>query len=283
MVSLQRVGRHGCGATLLLAPAGHQEKGTVGGLQGRLLGCSAVQSLVPPGAGEVIGDASERRVEILSDADEVNATWSRFAPGRDGADLHVHRTHHDLFYVLDGTLTVRLGVEDLQVPVPAGTLVRVPPMVVHGFRNASDADMRYLNLHAPGARFADYLRAMRDGTQFTYDQEPPPQEGIRPPSEAVIGGEGEEVEGPGVREVLLANVPDVVVVTEVHAEPGHDRGEEIRERLRSLYVLHGELACRVRDADVPAPAGTWIQVPAGERLAFRVTGDAPARFLDVLT
>ena len=51
--------------------------------------------------------------------------------------------------------------------VPAGTLVRVPPMVVHGFRNASDAELRYLNLHAPGMRFADYLRAMRDGTQFT--------------------------------------------------------------------------------------------------------------------
>jgi hypothetical protein len=27
--------------------------------------------------------------------------------------------------------------------------------VVHGFRNGSDAELRYLNLHAPGQGFAD--------------------------------------------------------------------------------------------------------------------------------
>ena len=68
----------------------------------------------------------------------LHATLSRFGPGRDGADLHVHTEHSDLFYVLEGELTVRLGVEDEQVTVPAGALARVPPNVVHGFRNASD-------------------------------------------------------------------------------------------------------------------------------------------------
>ncbi len=38
--------------------------------------------------------------------------------------------------------------------MPAGTLARVPPDVVHGFRNGSDAELRYLNLHAPGQGFA---------------------------------------------------------------------------------------------------------------------------------
>jgi uncharacterized cupin superfamily protein len=239
-----------------------------------------VEPFVAPGAGEVIGDAPDRRVEILSDADEVNATWSRFAAGRDGADLHVHRRHHDLFYVLEGTLTLRLGVEDLQVPAPAGTLVRVPPMVVHGFRNASDSELRYLNLHAPGMRFADYLRAMRDGTTFAYDQEPPPEDGVRPTSEAVIGGEGRERVRPGVREVLLAEVPEITV-TEVHADAGHDLGESLSGQLRSLYVLEGELACRVGRRELAAPAGTWVQMRAGERLALAVAPGRPARWLDV--
>jgi hypothetical protein len=73
----------------------------------------------------------------------------------------------------------------------------VPPLVVHGFRNASDAEMRYLNFHAPGVGFADYMRGLRDGRSVTYDQEPPPAEGVHPPaegvhppSEAVIGQPG---------------------------------------------------------------------------------------------
>src|SRR3954449_13057265 len=68
-------------------------------------------TVIPPGGGEVIGDSLERRVEILSDDDTVHATWSRFGPGRAGADLHIHRRHTDLFYVLDGELTIRLGTE----------------------------------------------------------------------------------------------------------------------------------------------------------------------------
>ena len=57
----------------------------------------------------------------------------------------------------------------------AGTLVCVPPLVVHGFRNASDAPMRYLNLHAPGVGFATYMRGgLRDGVKVVYDQEDPP-------------------------------------------------------------------------------------------------------------
>src|SRR3954469_17005339 len=119
-------------------------------------------TVIPPGGGEVIGDSPERRGEILSDPNAGGATWSRFGPGRDGADLHVHRGHSDLFYVLDGELTVRLGPSGDEVPGPAGTLVRVPPLVVHGFRNASDEDMRYLNFHAPGSGFADYMRGLRE-------------------------------------------------------------------------------------------------------------------------
>src|SRR3954463_14673401 len=118
--------------------------------------------VVAPGGGEVIGDAPDRRVEILADDPVLNATWSRFGPGREGADLHVHRRHHDCFYVLAGALTVRLGTEGRELARPAGTLVRVPPLVVHGFRNGSgEEEVRYLNFHAPGESFADYLRAMR--------------------------------------------------------------------------------------------------------------------------
>src|SRR3954453_9709059 len=132
--------------------------------------------VVPPGGGEVIGDSPERRVEILCDHDAVHATVPRFGPGREGADLHIHRHHHDLFYVLEGQLTLRLGPGKASF-ANAGTLVCVPPLVVHGFANTSENDMRYLNLHAPGVAFADYLRGLRDGEGVVYDQEDPPESG----------------------------------------------------------------------------------------------------------
>jgi len=128
----------------------------------------------------VVGDSADRRVEILCERDELHVTWTRLGPGRDGADLHVHRRHADLFYVLAGELTVRLA--EGETVVPAGTLVYVPPLVVHGFRNAGDAELRYLNVHAPGTGFADYLRGRNPG----FDQEPPPADGVRPSSDAVV-------------------------------------------------------------------------------------------------
>src|SRR3954451_1271320 len=99
-------------------------------------------SVIPPGRGEIIGDSADGRVEILCDDPALNATISRFGPRRDGADLHIHRRHSDLFYVLAGELTVRLGPEGEPVAVPAGTLARIPPLVIHGFRNGGDEELR---------------------------------------------------------------------------------------------------------------------------------------------
>ncbi|HSD80665.1 MAG TPA: cupin domain-containing protein [Solirubrobacteraceae bacterium] len=239
-------------------------------------------TVVLPGGGEVIGDSPDRRVEILSDADPLHATWSRFGPRREGADLHVHRRHTDLFYVLDGELTVRLGTDGAGVPVPAGTLARVPPLVVHGFRNAGDADVRYLNLHAPGRGFADYLRALRDGRTLAYDQEPPPPQGGRPPAPAVIGTGEVVADRPGRRVVLLADA-DEIGIAELRGDPGAPgpRPHVHRRHVESFYVLEGELALTAGGRELRAEAGSWVQVPAGVPHALRVAGPEPVRVLNV--
>jgi mannose-6-phosphate isomerase-like protein (cupin superfamily) len=194
--------------------------------------------LVAPGGGEVVGDSPDRRVEILSDHPTLHATWSRFGPWREGADLHVHRRHTDLFYILEGELTVMLGSEGEPVVVPAGTLARVPRLVVHGFRNGSDGEVRYLNLHAPGQRFGDFLRALRDGRTFSYDQHPPPPDGGGPPTDAVLGGSRLVADRRSQRMALLADV-DEIAIAEVRSDPApphiHHRHVE------SVYVLDGEL------------------------------------------
>ncbi|HUP33324.1 MAG TPA: cupin domain-containing protein [Gaiellaceae bacterium] len=176
--------------------------------------------LLVPGEGEVVGDAPDRRVEILCDRDELVVTWTRFGPGRDGASAHVHQTHCDLFYVLAGELTFLVGPEREERVLPAGTLALAPPLLVHGFRNASDTELRYLNLHAPGARFADFLRGKHPG----FDQLDPPADGGRAVTDAVVLP-------PGTRGVLVDR--DEIRV-EVREEPGPRSG-----RLTCLYALEG--------------------------------------------
>ena len=244
----------------------------------------ATPVLVGRGAGEVVGDSADRRVEILSDDDALHATWSRFGPGREGADLHVHRRHTDLFYVLEGELTIRLGPAGEGVAVPAGTLARVPPLVVHGFRNASDAQVAYLNLHAPGQGFAAYMRAIRDGRTLTYDQEPPPPDGGRPTTEAVVGGDGFETDAPGLHTVLLADVEEIGI-SEVRSDRGSPPGPPHlhRRHVESFYVLEGEIALTTGDRELRAKAGSWAQVPPGAPHAISLPGSEPVRYLNLHT
>jgi mannose-6-phosphate isomerase-like protein (cupin superfamily) len=217
--------------------------------------------VIPPREGEVIGDAPDRRVEILSDHDSLHATWSRFGPRRQGANLHIHYHHSDLFYVLAGELTVKLGPDGDETVAPVGTLVRIPPLVVHGFRNGGDAEVRYLNFHAPGQGFADYMRGLSD-----FDQDEPPEDGGRPVSEAGL------TNGGGV----LCDAEEIAVA---ERRDGDDGVHVHREHAESLYVLEGELVLAHREREIRAGAGTWLQVPAGVEHA--VSGSA--RYLDVHT
>jgi quercetin dioxygenase-like cupin family protein len=207
--------------------------------------------LIPPREGEVIGDSPDRRVEMLSDVDPLHATWSRFGPRRRGANLHIHHRHSDLFYVLAGELTVKLGPEGDETVAPVGTLVHIPRLVVHGFDNGGDAEVRYLNFHAPGEGFADYMRGLSD-----FDQDEPPEDGGRPVSEVTIG------DGIVTDEITIAHREGS---SEARAD-GH---------VVSLYVLEGELAVD----DVRAIEGTWLQLAAGE--SHSIGGDA--RYLEVRT
>jgi quercetin dioxygenase-like cupin family protein len=86
------------------------------------------------------------------------------APGFPGPPPHVHDRLHDMFYVLEGTLTVRVG-EDTHELGP-GTFVCAPPGVTHTFSNRSEQPVRFLNFNTP-AGWENYMRdlaaAAKDG------------------------------------------------------------------------------------------------------------------------
>jgi len=79
------------------------------------------------------------------------------APGFPGPPPHHHDTLHDMFYVLEGTLTVRVG--DERHELGPGTFVCVPPGVVHTFSNPGDAPVRFLNFNTPSG-WEHYMRAL---------------------------------------------------------------------------------------------------------------------------
>jgi quercetin dioxygenase-like cupin family protein len=111
-----------------------------------------------PGDGErhPVGDSE---VVIKATGKETGGSFflseSTIAPAFPGPPPHRHEQLVDMFYVLDGVLTVRLGDETHQLG--PGSFVCVPPGVVHTFSNTSDSPVRFLNFNTP-AGWENYMR-----------------------------------------------------------------------------------------------------------------------------
>jgi quercetin dioxygenase-like cupin family protein len=121
--------------------------------------------------GDSITDRPGRRATVLVDTDEITISEFHYGPGERGAQRHIHREHADAFLVLEGEFTFHL--RDGSQALPAGTLLVMPPNVVHGFDNDSDDSARCFNFHLPSFGFADYMR----GKNTEFDQFDPPEDG----------------------------------------------------------------------------------------------------------
>jgi len=97
-------------------------------------------------------------------------------------------------------------------------------MVAHGFRNAGSGELRYLNFHAPGTGFAEYMRGLGRGERVPFDQEPPPPSGVRPSSEIMMVGGGVMVGGLSIAEVSSAQNAFAAYVLE-----GKDAGAWVQD------------------------------------------------------
>jgi len=84
------------------------------------------------------------------------------APGYAGPPPHLHERHVESFYLLEGTVTVRLGDEEHEAS--AGDYVLIPPGNVHTAWNRGDAPAKALNVVAPGGleRYAMEMAATDD-------------------------------------------------------------------------------------------------------------------------
>jgi mannose-6-phosphate isomerase-like protein (cupin superfamily) len=76
-------------------------------------------------------------------------------PGTSGPPPHFHRELIDSFFVLDGTLAVTVGEEEVEAG--PGAFACAPPGVVHTFANRNASPVSFLNLNTPGG-WEDYIR-----------------------------------------------------------------------------------------------------------------------------
>jgi quercetin dioxygenase-like cupin family protein len=130
--------------------------------------------------GDTIPDRPGRRATVLVETDEITISEFDYGVGERGAKPHVHREHADAFLVLDGEFNFHL--RDGSRALPGGTLLVIPPGVVHGFDNDGETNARCFNFHMPSFGFADYMR----GRNPDFDQFDPPEDGGVDPSAAVL-------------------------------------------------------------------------------------------------
>jgi quercetin dioxygenase-like cupin family protein len=225
-----------------------------------------------PGEGEDIGG----RIRIKCAREELVLTETA---GTGRTEPHVHHHHADAFRVLEGEMTVLLGDEE-HVLGP-GDFALAPPGLVHSYRSSGG---RWLNMHAPGCRFEEWLRS----SDPSFDQHPPPEDGGRAASDGVLlrRGEGELIELPAAGARVKAGADDgrgSVAVIELELAAGAPGPPPHRHaRLTdSFYVLDGSLSVLIGDREHEAPAGSYALIPPGNVHTVSNPGSEPARFLNV--
>ena len=114
--------------------------------------------VAPPLAGNVLGSGEN---------DFVVAEWrdpgTPAGPPRLIAPLHLHRKDDEAWYILEGTLRVRLGNEEVEARAGSGVLV--PRGTPHTYWNPSSEPARYLLVMSANVyRLIQEIHAMKERT-----------------------------------------------------------------------------------------------------------------------
>jgi len=122
--------------------------------------------LRPPGTGRHYQCGPMHSV-FLADGEETQDRYSVsiwwVAPQSPGPGAHAHAANEELFYVMKGTMTFRVGEQ--WVVAPEGTFLRVPPGVMHDFENRTTDQAGVLNVFIPGGfefRMPEIVEWFRD-------------------------------------------------------------------------------------------------------------------------
>ena len=115
-----------------------------------------------PGAGRSY-QAGPMRAVFKADGEEtddrycVSEWW--LEAGEPGPGPHSHEDNVELFYVIEGTMSLLAG--DTWFDAPAGSFLRIPAGVTHDCQNRGTASAGVLNVFLPGG-FEAMMQAIVD-------------------------------------------------------------------------------------------------------------------------
>jgi mannose-6-phosphate isomerase-like protein (cupin superfamily) len=210
--------------------------------------------------GQALVDVEEATVRVLVDRPELVVTWARLHP-EGGPPLHVHRQHADGFALLGGDLAV-FAARD-RGELGAGMVWVAPPGVAHTYRHESTDEVRFLNFHAPGMGFADYLfgeRPPHESDQFEPSEDDHGKEAI-----VLRLEEGETVtDTPRQTIRILADLPELALTSMRYAagEPGPPPHIH-KEHVDAFFLFDGELVFQVgrEQREVTVGPNAFVLVP----------------------
>ena len=234
--------------------------------------------------GQTLVDIPEATVKVLVDRPELVLTYMR-SRTEGGPGRHVHREHADGFVVLEGEYSFELGEE--RATRGAGEAIVIPPRVIHRYEHETTEQAAFLNIHAPGMRFADYLFGERPPEDADNIFDPPEEEG-RPASDAItlaFAEDGEVVTDRADRTIrILAALPELCLTWTRYVPGEEGPGPHIhREHVDAFLILSGELDFGLGpDVErVTAGPGTFVLAPPELVHTFRNSGPGEATWLNL--
>jgi quercetin dioxygenase-like cupin family protein len=131
-----------------------------------------------PGAGTTIRMMAELQTIRATGADTGGAftVIDDTIPPGGGPPLHIHHAHDEVFYLLEGELTFRIG--DQTTRAPAGTVVFVPRGTAHAFQTVRGEPARFLVVIAPGGYEGFFVELAERVAQLPPG--PPDPDALRP-------------------------------------------------------------------------------------------------------
>ena len=223
-------------------------------------------------------------------------------PNFPGPPAHWHRETVEVFYGLEGRVTITVG--EKQVEVEPGTVVYLPTGVPHSFANETEEPARFLFLATP-AGLGEYF--FKVGELVATEPKWPPEDPEKrqqigalarqsdqlPPDTAPEGARKPVVHRPGTGQPISLRGSTLNFVTDdensgeklttliyegaadVQGPPPHYH----KETAEVIYMLEGTISVEMAGRQMVADPGSFVYIPPNVVHSWSNSGGEPVKFL----
>ncbi len=138
-----------------------------------------VEEIAPVEEGRGGFGSRRRRLGPEAGGLALGCTHMELPPGKTGFPFHFHSAFEEAIYVLEGTGTLRVGAEKIELR--AGDYVGLPagPACAHALTNTGSAPLRYLSLSSPATPATLDIVVYPDSKKVAFASGIDPLKGLR--------------------------------------------------------------------------------------------------------